>query len=132
LNWLVQLVLMYIGQRAKLRVVREVKRHGVLAYLKVVQGSRRALLGVLLALFVFQLMMTALVGTLVCGVLILDLDFQLKMQILFGGFAALFLIPAITLVVVFSERFWFKASGAERLMREVRRPHDRDRDRSAA
>ena len=112
---------MILGQRAKKHLFRQVKRRGILTYLKLVQGSRRALLGALLALFAFQLMLLALVGTIVCAVLLWDADAQLKLEVLLGVSATFFLVPLAALAYAFSENFWFRASGAERMVTELRR-----------
>lgn len=111
---------MLLGAEVKKTVVREVKRKSVIAYLRALQGSRRFVL-VGLAGFVFlQIMILAGFGALVTGFLLWDYDFSAKIEILFGVFAGLFAFPFIALLIVFSERFWYKISGAESLVDNLR------------
>jgi hypothetical protein len=44
------------------------------------------------------------------------LDESTRLYSIFGFCAALFILPAIGLAFAFSERFWFEASGAKKLM----------------
>lgn len=120
MNWIIKLVLMFIGHQAKVGVLREVKRTGALAYLRVLQGSRRFLILSLAAFLILQLMVLSAFGALVTGFLIWNHDFAAKMEILFWVFAALFSLPFMALLVGFSERFWYKASGAERIVDSLR------------
>lgn len=119
MSLLLRIVWLIIGHRAKLKMVTEAKRHGVIAYLKVLQGSRRALVALLVAGFILQLMILSFVGALVIGVWLLELEAQTKLIVLFGIFASLFSIPAALLAYVLSERVWYKASGAEKIVESL-------------
>lgn len=114
-----QLLWMMLRRHLKQRLLSEAKRRSLIAYLRIVQGSRRALIGLILGIFVLQLMILAFVGALVSGVWLLDLDTQTKLWILFGTSATLFLLPACLLIYAFSERVWFRASGAEQIVRDL-------------
>lgn len=116
MSLLLRIVWLIIGHRAKLKMVTEAKRHGVIAYLKLLQGSRYALIGLLVVGFVLQLMILSFIGVLVTGVWLLELETQTKLFVLFGVFASLFFIPAALLAYVLSERVWYKASGAEKVV----------------
>lgn len=120
MNWLVKLLLMILGQQAKKGVLREVKRTGIIAYLRLLNGSRRFLVVCLAAFLFLQMMILALFGVLVTAFSIWDHEFAAKMEILFYIFLGMFTLPAIALVVIFSERFWYKASGAGRLVDSLR------------
>ena len=119
MSLLLRIVWLIIGHRAKLKMVTEAKRHGVIAYLKLLQGSRHALIGLLVVGFVLQLMILSFVGVLVTGVWLLELETQTKLFVLFGVFASLFCIPAALLAYVLSERVWYKASGAEKIVESL-------------
>lgn len=121
MSLLLRIVWLIIGHRAKLKMITEAKRHGVIAYLKVLQASRRAIAGLLIAAFVMQLMILSFVGTLVTGVWLLELEAQTKLLILFGTFAGLFFVPAAILAFILSERVWYKASGAAKIVEELRK-----------
>lgn len=120
MNWLIKLLLMFLGAEVKKTVVREVKRKGVIAYLRTLQGTRRFVILCLAAFLFLQVMVCSGFGALVTGFLLWDYDFAIKIEILFGVFLGLFAFPLIALLVIFSERFWYKTSGAERLVESLR------------
>jgi hypothetical protein len=128
LSWIFRILFFLIGQRAKVQIIREAKKHGVLAYLKMLQGSRRVLMVALAAFLILQLMLLSLVGALVSGFMLWDTDFQFKMQVLFGMFLALFALPFIGLLILFSERLWYKASGAQKMVEDLQAGHTSDRN----
>lgn len=121
MNWLWRLIFFVIGQRAKLRLLREAKRQGVIAYLRLLQGTRRVLVVALAAFLIVQLMLISFVGTVVCAVWLWDTDLQLKLQVLCGIFATLFTLPFIGLLVLFNERLWYQASGAQKMVENIQR-----------
>lgn len=119
MNWILRLIFFLIGHRAKLQVIREAKRHGVVAYMRALQGTRRVLILALLAFLVLQLMLLSLVGAVVTGVLLWEADPTLKLQVLFGVSLAVFAIPALGLTIVFSERLWYRLSGAQKMVDDL-------------
>ncbi|MBX3020735.1 MAG: hypothetical protein KF799_03595 [Bdellovibrionales bacterium] len=119
MKWILRLIFFLIGQRAKIEAMREAKRYGVIAYMRALQGTRRVLILALLAFLVLQLMLISLVGALVVGFQLWNEEPHFKMQVLFGVFATLFTLPALGLCVVFSERVWYKLSGAEKMVNDV-------------
>jgi len=121
LNWLVRLILTLFGQHLKLKLVYEAKRKGLAAYMRAIQGTRRLMILVLVGALMLQLMMLSAVGALVTGFLLWDHDFQAKIEILFWIFSAMFAVPAGLLTAIFSERLWYKASGAKRMMDELKK-----------
>lgn len=94
--------------------ITAMKRRGMLVYLRALQTARRSLLAAIVFACVLQLMVIGLVGAFITGVLLLEQETGVKLWILFSGFGVLFGLPFVTLIVVFSERVWFKASGAEK------------------
>lgn len=121
MNLILKIVWLILGHHAKMKAIREAKRQGVIAYLKVLQGSRRALAGLFIGIFVLQIMILSFVGAVVCGVWLLDYDVTMKLWILFGVFSGLFALPALALLIALNERVWYKASGAAKIVEEVRR-----------
>jgi len=101
------------------RAERQLKRRGVLFYLKAVQGLRRGLAGSLAVFLFFQIMILSFVGAVVTGVLLLPHDQNTKLLILFGVFAFSFGVPFVCLLVLFSEKIWFQVSGAEKMVKDL-------------
>lgn len=120
MNGILRFLLIAFGHHAKLRLLSQAKRTGTLAYLRVLQATRRILAGSLAAFFVLQFMVLSFAGALVTGVWLLDLDTQLKLQILFGVFCAGFGLPFLALAIGLSERVWYKASGAQKIVEDLR------------
>ena len=120
MTWILRILIFFLGEFVKGRMVLRAKRRGVVTYLKALQGSRRILLIAVSVFFVFNVVALAGIGTFVTGVMLLDLDQRQKLWILFGVFAALFFIPVIALVIAFNERVWYKMSGAEKMVEDLR------------
>lgn len=120
MNFILRLIFMLIGHQAKLRLLREAKKTGVVAYLRVLQSSRYVLVAGLLAFLMLQFMVLAAFGAIVAGVMLLDQDFKLKLEILFWFFTAMFTLPALALAIVFSERVWYRYSGAQKMVEDLR------------
>lgn len=116
MSWALRILWWVMGLEAKRRLVVQAKRQGIIAYLKVLQVSRRLLLAILLGFLFLQLIMLAGVGALVTGVWLLELEPQIKLQILFWSFLFLFLVPVGLLGFLFSEHLWYRASGAEKMV----------------
>lgn len=90
-----------------------VKRRGLLIYLRTLQTLRRSLIAAIVFACCLQLMVIGAVGAFIAGVLLSEQETTSKLWILFAGFLVIFGLPFITLFVIFSERVWLKASGAE-------------------
>lgn len=98
---------------------KKIKRKGLLFYLKAVEGVRRSLIGLLLLSVLIQMMVIGLIGSIIGGVMLLPtIDPMYRNWILLGVFGALFFVPFIIFLIAFSERLWFKVSGAEKLLNE--------------
>jgi hypothetical protein len=97
---------------------REIKQKGVLLYLRTLSMVRKSLLFGLLVFCVFQMMVLGFIGAVVSGIWLLPIEDQvIRLWILFGVFASFFIIPFLVLLVLLSEKVWYKASGAEDLLR---------------
>jgi hypothetical protein len=116
LSWLIRFIWLFWGKQA---LVRETKRRTLAVYLRAIRATRWSVIGLLASFLILQLMMMSLVGALVTGIYLWDHDFQHKIEILFWIFAGCFLLPAIVLSVLMSERLWFRISGAKRLMDDL-------------
>jgi len=119
LNWIWRLLWLFVRERAKRDIVNTARRRGTLAYLRAVQGTRRGLMALLLSFVVLHVMILGFIGSLVTGLWLWNADFEFKVQILFGVFLGLWTLPAILLFVLFSERLWYRVSGAEKMMRDL-------------
>ncbi|HMN68848.1 MAG TPA: hypothetical protein PKC28_09955 [Bdellovibrionales bacterium] len=120
MNWIAQFILTFFVGRVKARFMSEAKRRGVVLYLRALNGTRRGIILALLGAILLQAMVLAGFGMMITGVLLLDYDFVLRLEILFGIFVGMFTLPALVLTVVLSERAWYKASGAERMIDDLR------------
>ena len=113
---------MLVRHQAKLRILAQAKKTGTLAYLRALQGSRRIMIALLAVYLMLQFMVVAAVGALVTGFMLWEAEQTFKLQILFGIFLGMSALPALLLMIVFSERLWYKLSGAEKLVEQVREP----------
>ncbi len=113
---ILRLLWFVLGHQAKLRLVCEAKRHGVAAYLRLVQGVRQALLGGLLAYFFLQLTVLSGAGALATGLWLWDYDLHSKMQVAFGLCLGFFVLSLLLLAALFSQRLWYQATGAKKLV----------------
>lgn len=129
MNFIWRLLLLLVKHQAKLRFLAQAKKTGTLAYLRALQGTRRVMVAVLLAFLMLQFMVLAAFGALITGIMLWDADQHFKLQILFAAFLGIAGLPALVLSVLFSERLWYKISGAEKLVENVR---ERENFRDAA
>ncbi|MGE3682861.1 MAG: hypothetical protein AB7G93_14140 [Bdellovibrionales bacterium] len=116
-----RLILWIVGQHARMELLREARRRGILAYMRTLQTTRHLLLAVLLGFVFLQFMVFCGVGALVTGFLIWDYDLQAKLEILFWIFLVLFSLPLVLVSVAFSQRLWFRISGAKRMLENLDR-----------
>jgi hypothetical protein len=128
LTWLWRILLYFAGEYFKGQVVLRAKRRGVVAYLKALQGTRHFVIFAVLAFFVFHAILLAGFGALITGMMLLDLDQRMMLMILCGVFSALFFIPVIALMVGLNERLWYRVSGAEKMVEELKLEREDLRD----
>lgn len=112
-----QIVMFLFSRVWQQYTMARLKHRGMLAYLKALQGLRRGIMGVILFACILQLMVIGFIGMFVTSVFLFDLDFATRTLILFIGFSIFALVPFALLVVMLSERMWFKASGAQEFFR---------------
>ena len=116
MSWIWRALWILWGKKA---LVRECRRRGLAAYLRALRAARWTFIGLLFTFLFLQLMVVAGVGAVVTGLLLSEGDLQAKLQILFWICVALFSLPALAVTVLLSERFWLKASGAQRLIDDL-------------
>jgi hypothetical protein len=104
------------------KLTGRLKQTGTLVYLKLLQGVRRSLIALIGIFVLLQLMVMGFVGALVCGIALLPTEQTTKIWIFFSVFSLLFLLPLAFLAYAFSDRAWFRYSGASELMN----PPDRE------
>lgn len=119
MNWVKKILSYLLGQLAYQYAFGQVKKKALLIYLKTLQATRRSFIAAIAVFCILQLMVFGFLGTVITAVWLLPLeDVNTKLYILLGFFGFLFLIPLIGLCIFLSERVWFRASGAEQLLKE--------------
>lgn len=98
---------------------KAVQKKAVLIFLKTLQVFRKTLAGSLFLFLFLQLMLVGFVGALVVGVFLLPQDTETKLWILLSVFLLFFTLPFISLLILFSEKVWFRASGAEKMVSDL-------------
>lgn len=95
----------------------KIRRRSMLIYLKVLKAARKSIIALLAIYACLQLMLFGFVGAVASGIYLLPIeDQQIRLWIIFGVSMGFFLIPAIGLMIILSERIWVKASGVEKLL----------------
>ncbi len=117
MDWLLRFISFLIKTLFYQYTFRRVKRSGLLVYLKALQLIRKSLLLMVFLFFFFQMMIFGMIGMIVFGVWLWPTqDLELKLWVLFGISSFLFLLPVAGLLFAFSDRVWFKLSGAQKLV----------------
>jgi hypothetical protein len=101
------------------KAAQSIRKKGVLAYLRALQVLRKSLAGSVLLFVFLQLMVVGFIGSIVVGVFLIPQDLEVRLWILFGVFGFFFLLPFVILLFVFSERTWYKLSGAEKMVADL-------------
>lgn len=95
----------------------KIRRKGMLIYLKVLRIARKSIMALLAIYACLQLMLFGFVGAVASGIYLLPIEDQTtRLWILFAVSMGFFLIPAIGLMIILSERTWVKASGVEAML----------------
>ena len=126
MSWIVKLLWLLYGQKVKLNFVHQAKRQGVVAYMRVLQGSRRVIIVTFVGIVLMQTVMLAGFGALVTAFMLWNHDFDGKIEILFYLFLGLFVIPLTLVAWLLSERTWYRVSGAKKIVDEVLAARDSD------
>ncbi|MBL7544649.1 MAG: hypothetical protein JNL11_12605 [Bdellovibrionaceae bacterium] len=97
-------------------LVNETRKTGLLFYLKFLQATRKSLVGILFLFFAFQIFILASVGLVIAGLYLAPIEYETKMWILFYACLAIVFVFSFVLIYAFSEKTWFKYSGAKELL----------------
>lgn len=107
--------------------IKRLKIGAVSAYLRLVDGVRKGVLGVVAILLMLMLLIVGFVAVHV-GLFIV-LDWEIKtigiVTLCLGG--VYFLVPLIVIMVGTSERTWMKISGGNELVRRVTEPKQKQK-----
>lgn len=97
---------------------RKLQGKGILFYLKALRAVRGGTLGALIVFLFLQTMMLSFLGLVTVGVFLTIEDQHTRLMILLGVFGTLFIVPFIGVAALFSEKLWYRASGAEKMVEE--------------
>jgi hypothetical protein len=101
------------------KAANSLRKKGILAYLKALQVLRKSLAGSIFLFLFLQLMLVGFIGSIVVGVFLIPQDLEIRLWVLFGVFAFFFVVPMVVLLFVFSEKVWYKLSGAEKMVADL-------------
>ncbi len=120
MNVILNLVFIFIQNFFIKKALKGVQQKGLLIYLNALQVARKSTIGAVFIISVLQIMVWGLCGSIGAGVFLLPYDLETKIWLLFGISLGLFLIPALILIYVLSEKVWYKASGAEKIVTSLK------------
>lgn len=119
MHWLRKIFSYFLGQLAYQYAFKLAKQKAMLIYLKTLQAMRRSLLLAILVFCFLQIMIFSFFGLSITAIWLLPTqDLNTKLYILLGFFGFLFVVPALGFVYLLSERFWFRLSGAEQMLKD--------------
>jgi hypothetical protein len=116
---LIELAISWWTGRLQSRTFRDAKVRGLKTYLKVLQGARWSLMGVVSLFAMIQFMCLGLAVMLAAGVFLSPWEMDQKLWAALGVGAFLFIIPAIVMMILFSQRLWYRVSGASKMVDKV-------------
>ncbi|MGE0763523.1 MAG: hypothetical protein AB7N80_09625 [Bdellovibrionales bacterium] len=119
LRTLLQTLLGWFFKRQQAQAMHHMKIEGLRTYLKVLQGARLSAMGLIAFLLVMQLMSFGLALMVGAGVFLAPWELETKLWVAAVTGGVLFLMPLVTLLIIFSERVWYQASGADRMVKRV-------------
>lgn len=119
MNFLKDFLFMFVRAFLYKKAARSMRKKGVLMYLRALQVLRASLAGSIALFFFLQLMLVGFVGAIVVGVFLIPQDLEVRLWILLGIFGVLFLLPLCILLYAFSEKVWYRMSGAEKMVADL-------------
>lgn len=126
MSWIFEIASFLVRGFLYRQAVRQAEKKAILFLLKALQAARMSLAAALAVFFVIQLMIFGLIGAAVTGLWLMPWEQETKLWVLFGVSAGLFLIPLGLLLVFFSERVWYRLSGAESLVASLEKTSPSD------
>jgi len=106
-------------RRQRDRTILRIKIEGVRFYLKALRATRLSVIGFVMVLFTLQLMAFGFALMLGAGIYLSPLPEETKLWIAFGVGSTLFVVPFVLLAIFLSERLWYEASGARKMVDET-------------
>ncbi len=98
---------------------KDLKKQGLLIYLKVLNGVRLGTLGFILLFVFFNLMVISLLALVIVGIWLIPIDIETKLLCLVGIFGFFFVTSVGILIWAFSEKTWLKKSGANEMLKNL-------------
>lgn len=95
------------------------KAEGVKNYLRVMQGLRIGTLGLVSFIIVIQMFTFGLALMGGAAIFLTNWPLESKIQAIFILGGCLFALPFLGLLILFSERLWYKASGAQKMVNDI-------------
>lgn len=118
MKWLADIFYFFVRSLLYRQALKSARRKGILIYLKTLQVVRRSLAASIFVFFILQSLFFGFMGCIVTGVFLLPEELHTKLWILLGVFLTLFLVPLASLIILLSDRMWFKLSGAQKMLSE--------------
>ncbi|MCM0605986.1 MAG: hypothetical protein KA715_07835 [Xanthomonadaceae bacterium] len=97
---------------------RRLQSKGILFYLKALRALRGGVQGSLIVFHFLQTIMLSFLCAVTAEVFLAVEDQHTRLLMLLGFFSFLFVIPFIGVAALFSEKLWYRASGAEKMVEE--------------
>ncbi len=113
---LIQTLFSWWFKRQKDSVIGKAKIEGLKVYLRVLQGTRWTLMGLISLLVFLQFLSFGLAMMVGAGIFLFPLEIETKLWIVFSAGAVLFFLPLFVLLIAFSEKLWYRLSGAQKLV----------------
>lgn len=100
-------------------VVSDIKAKSIVAYLRLLNGARMSLVGIVTVFLVMQLIVFGLALMVGTAVFLVPIDMNLKLWALFALGGLLFLVPILGISILLSQRLWYRASGADKMVSDL-------------
>jgi hypothetical protein len=102
-------------------LLKSAKVKCLVTYLKILSGTRKGLIALLLALFSLQLLVFVFLTLIGLGIYFLPQDIEVKLVVLTCVLGVLFVSTLCFLFWLFSEKTWLEKSGAQQMISELNR-----------
>lgn len=117
MGWGRQIFNQLLSQWTYQMLTTSLKKKALLTYLKTLKFMRSSLLAAVFVLIALQAMVVGFIGSAVTGIWLLPFENpEVRLYFLLGFFILLFLVPAVFLVLFFSEKTWLRISGIEKML----------------
>jgi len=120
MNVILNLLFIFVQNFFIKKALKSFQSKGILVYLNALQITRKSTIGAVFIISALQLIVWGICGSIGAGVFLLPYDLETKIWILFCISLGLFFIPALILIYVLSEKVWYKASGAEKVVASLK------------